>query len=670
MPTHAVLSSALQAAKLPFGRSFATALSFPITLHRLSCSATGLRAEHVFIRALMIFFLLSAAALFYCSAATAAQVTLAWDPVQPAPDGYRLYNRTETGTYNYTRPAWSGTATTCTINNLAQNTAYKFVVRAYVGSNQSGNSNEISFVPPTQTNQPPVANAGSDQTVAPRATVTLNGSGSDPEGQTLRYQWRQTGGTTVQLSNATAARPTFTAPAVTSGSTTLTFSLTVTDSQNASASDSSQVVVTSSATNQPPVAEAGSNQIVASRSLVTLNGSSTSDPEKQPLTYRWVQKSGPAVTLQNANTARPTFRAPVVTSYVLTLSFELRVTDPQGLSTADTCQVMVSKRRTDKTSDTPTVSEAIASGPNLPPSQPVLSFPQPEMIDVADAPELRASEFEDPDADDQHLLSQWQIRRRDDQLLVMDLTCEMEPLNRLQVPPLILEPDTEYTYRVRYYDARAEASPWSPEVAFTTLPAESDLNGNGIPDGQEADPRADLNADGIPDNEQPTVIKTMRTSGGRHQLGVSIETSQTALAIERAALLDVQNLPDALTADQLPYGLLACKIEVEEPGSETVVRFLYSDPLPADARWVRHDAIWGWHDCASQSAGTEGDQVIERQLTDGGPDDADGAANGIIVDLAGPRSSVDSSLGGDAPSDSGGGGGGGCFIESLRFNRP
>lgn len=79
-------------------------------------------------------------------------------------------------------------------------------------------------------NTAPTANAGPDQTnVAAGATVTLNGTGStDPEGDALTYAWTQTAGTSVTLSSATVAQPTFTAPSIGSAQT-LTFSLVVTD---------------------------------------------------------------------------------------------------------------------------------------------------------------------------------------------------------------------------------------------------------------------------------------------------------------------------------------------------------------------------------------------------------------------------------------------------------
>ena len=81
----------------------------------------------------------------FITSAQAAQVTLAWDANDPTPDGYRLYQRTESGTYNYDTPTWSGSGTTCILDNLADETTYYYVVRAYSGSDESGDSNEVSF---------------------------------------------------------------------------------------------------------------------------------------------------------------------------------------------------------------------------------------------------------------------------------------------------------------------------------------------------------------------------------------------------------------------------------------------------------------------------------------------------------------------------------------------
>ena len=73
----------------------------------------------------------------------------------------------------------------------------------------------------------PIAIAGESQSVAPGALVTLDaGSSYDPNGTISSYNWTQTAGPLVTLSDSHAAQATFTAP---STSTTCNFELIVTD---------------------------------------------------------------------------------------------------------------------------------------------------------------------------------------------------------------------------------------------------------------------------------------------------------------------------------------------------------------------------------------------------------------------------------------------------------
>ena len=185
----------------------------------------------------------------------------------------------------------------------------------------------------TPTNRAPTANAGVAQSVNEFDTVTLDGSASsDPDaGTTLTYSWTQMSGVNVTLSGATTAAPSFDAPDVTAVNTpeVLRFQLTVSDG---SLSNSATVDITVNdaglGINSPPTAAAGPDQNVAESTNVDLDGTGSSDPDGDTLSYSWSQTGGPNVTLNGAGTAQPSFTAPDVTAgNPVTLTFELTVND-------------------------------------------------------------------------------------------------------------------------------------------------------------------------------------------------------------------------------------------------------------------------------------------------------------------------------------------------------
>jgi Ca2+-binding RTX toxin-like protein len=188
-------------------------------------------------------------------------------------------------------------------------------------------------VPPS-----PIANAGSDQTVSSGTVVQLNGTGSsDPSGLPLTYRWTQTSGPAVTIGSPTAALPTFAAPLSANG-VDLVFSLVVNNSVG-SASLPDTVTVRVSAVSVP-IANAGADQDVVGGSLVTLDGTGSSDPSGLPLTYSWIQ-IGSAVTLSNTTAVSPTFTAPLTANGV-NLVFRLVVTNSLGVSSApDTVTISI-----------------------------------------------------------------------------------------------------------------------------------------------------------------------------------------------------------------------------------------------------------------------------------------------------------------------------------------
>ena len=90
--------------------------------------------------------------------------------------------------------------------------------------------------------------------------------------------------------------------------------------------------------NKAPVANAGIDQNVATSSLVTLNGSGSTDANSNALTYSWSFTSKPAsstATLSSTTVVNPTFRADKDGAYVLSLV----VNDGKVSSTADTVTI-------------------------------------------------------------------------------------------------------------------------------------------------------------------------------------------------------------------------------------------------------------------------------------------------------------------------------------------
>ena len=72
---------------------------------------------------------------------------------------------------------------------------------------------------------------------------------------------------------------------------------------------------------------------------ITLDGSGSSDPDGHtPLTYRWQQTGGPAVSLSNNAISQPTFTAPGTPTV---LTFTLTVTDARGLPNTAPDQVII-----------------------------------------------------------------------------------------------------------------------------------------------------------------------------------------------------------------------------------------------------------------------------------------------------------------------------------------
>jgi hypothetical protein len=182
------------------------------------------------------------------------------------------------------------------------------------------NTDAIKQVVVNLTAAPPVAVAGVSQSVVAGSVVTLDASASSADlGRTLTYAWTlifKPAGSSASLSSSTSAKPTFTADVAG------TYVATVIVNDGRVNSSAAAVSITASTANAAPVANAGVAQNVVAGSVVTLDGSASSDANSDPLTYAWTLSSKPAgssTALSSTSSAKPTFRADVPGTYIATV---------------------------------------------------------------------------------------------------------------------------------------------------------------------------------------------------------------------------------------------------------------------------------------------------------------------------------------------------------------
>ncbi|MCP4553423.1 MAG: fibronectin type III domain-containing protein [Bacteroidetes bacterium] len=302
---------------------------------------------------------------------------------------------------------------------------------------------------------------------------------------------------------------------------------------------------------------------------------------------------------------------------------------------------------------------------NKAPEKPVLILPGNSAANISLTPECVANAYVDQE-NDVHLKTQWQISTESTFTISENIVFEQETydsLIRLKIPEYILDANTIYYWRVRFFDVLNNRSFWAVPFSFRTrVNNPEDPDNNGVPDIQQVeDGTIDLNDDGNLDVMSST-YKMVNTGNN----AISLEASSLVTAIDNLKAIDPDDISDtAGKPEDLPFGLIQFKISVHNPGDTAHVNIYFSEPV--GGKWFKYDIVNGWRDYSQDYPGNvvfspNGKSVLLR-LVDGGPGDSDGVANGIIIDPSGPGTvSVDLS---DFA-----GGGGGCFIATAAFGSP
>ncbi len=474
-------------------------------------------------------------------------------------------------------------------------------------------------------NQSPIANAGPDQTANEGIDIKLRGNNSiDPDGSIAAYSWSQISGPPVHLSNSGQIVADFISPNVVPSGETLVFQLVVADNEGLQATDSCSVYVT-----RETVVDNDGDGVPDDQDAFPFDAGEYLDTDGD--------REGNNADTDDDNDGMPDTWELL---YGLDPLKDDAADDPDGDEISNINEYNLGSE--------PNYNES-----NLAPDPPQLLTPDSNQT-VGLTPLLETDEFYDPNVNDVHSRSQWKIIRVHDEFCVFDVTTKSS-LTALKVPKLILEQDTHYSWQVKFIDNQGTTSAWSEVGYFTTEFLEQDSDGNGVLDIQEVDATIDLDNNGIMDRDQ-NGIKCVVTESGDFKVGISIGEDGNVDSI-MSIQSETPDDTDSLFSDQggpnfLAFGLIHFKLLVKEPGAEVLVTIYLSQAAYDDGIWYKYDPVNDeWIDYSEFIDFSVDRKTVYLTLTDGGFGDADGIANGIIVDPLALRTATDHSSGSDGILD-------------------
>jgi hypothetical protein len=459
--------------------------------------------------------------------------------------------------------------------------------------------------------------------------------------------------------------------------------------------------------NIAPTADAGIDQTVNEAQFVTLDGSNSSDFDDGIASYLWTQTAGTAVTLSNPATVKPTFTAPAVGSGGGALTFQLTVTDANGLQDTDTCIVNISWDNLAPTADAgghqtvnPGDSVTLDGSMSEDPEGEIAAYLWNQIAGPAvtlDDPAAVQPTFTAPTVEIGGGSLTFQLTVTDSGGLEATDTCNVNISWQNQPPTAdpgldqtVIEGSTvtlsgsstsdpddgivSYLWTQTGSGPSATLSdPTAAEATFMAPPVAANgavltfeltvKDAGGLQDSQTI--TVDVTDNGI--TGFPDDALTLTTSDGT-PLGIKTTTGGSITKVDAMNPSDFSStsgMPEDLT-----YGLLDLQAKPASPGGKVIVTIYLPEPAPAGYSWYKFNdrtQRWANYSLAVDTAGVRGavfnearDQVT-LTLVDGGMGDDDGLVNGNIEDPSGLGflSSTSTPIG---SNDFGGGGGAGCLI--------
>ena len=244
----------------------------------------------------------------------------------------------------------------------------------------SKNEESSSIAEPTATNNPPVIEAGEDQTVFIGEIVNLNGAESfDPDGDSIEYFWEfitTPQGSTADLNTPETAIASFTPDIV----GIYELRLSVSDGLLTNSTATTITVLGLDGTlNNSPISNAGVNQVINLGEKVHLDGSESLDFDDDILSFIWEVKSKPIDSVCSLNNTQS-----IISDFTPDLpgKYEIGLTVFDGISeSTDIVEIIV-------------LSAVIKNHPPI-----AVCEYQPQIIFRGDVVELSAASSSDLDTD-------------------------------------------------------------------------------------------------------------------------------------------------------------------------------------------------------------------------------------------------------------------------------
>ncbi|MGA8019547.1 MAG: choice-of-anchor U domain-containing protein, partial [Desulfobacterales bacterium] len=314
--------------------------------------------------------------------------------------------------------------------------------------------------------------------------------------------------------------------------------------------------------------------------------------------------------------------------------------DPSGSSDTPDATVVTNPTSSSNSSDTngattannnSIVSPAVTPAQefvNQAPDQPGLLYPVDGAQEVSLTPLLEIAGFTDPDADDDHGATRWQVAADDSfEQLILDATIDRSRTNNYLVSFLVpdgtLCSEQLYYWRARVKDTRDGDPKWSnwsePFTFITAAKDQADANGNGVADDVEPG-YSDLDNDGLNDNDQP-LMRVYKSRKDQSLIGIKsvegVSQINCFTSVEPESILDEPR-------PKLKYGLMVFNVTLEQIGGTARFELYLPEKPRVESKWYKYDPINGWYEFPVD---IDGDKYYI-EITDGGFGDADGVENG------------------------------------------